>query len=105
MLLRLGDSDGKISTEIGLNAINGGNKMRKKLFVVSLLTVGVVLLCLSIIFAMIETGNKNIIGGADFPTFLFVFYREKRSLYSTLAFFGVAAIIASAVAGIAKKRR
>ena len=79
--------------------------MKKKHVVVSLLTIGVVLLCLSIILAMIATGNKNIIGGADLPTFLFVFYHEKRGLYSTLAFLGIAAIIASAIVGGVKKRK
>jgi hypothetical protein len=78
--------------------------MKKKHIVVLLLTIGAVLLCLSIILAIIATDNKNIIGGADFPTFLFVFYYEKRGLYSTLAFLGIAAIIASAVVGIVKKR-
>ena len=79
--------------------------MKKKHIVVSLLTIGVVLLSLSVILAMIATGNKNIIGGADLPTFLFVFYYEKRGLYSTLAFFGIAAIIASAVVGRVKKSK
>lgn len=79
--------------------------MKKKHIVVSLLTIGVVLLCLSIVLAMIATGNKNIIGGADLPTFLFVFYYEKRGLYSTLAFLGIAASIASAIVGGVKKRK
>ncbi len=79
--------------------------MKKKHIVVFLLAIGVVLLCLSIIFAVIATGNKNIIGGADLPTFLFVFYYEKRGLYSTLAFLGISAMIASAVVGMVKKRK
>lgn len=78
--------------------------MRKKHIAVLLLAVGIVLLGISVVLAIIATGNKNIIGGADFPTFLFVFYHEKRGLYSTLAFSGIAAIIALVVVGMAKEK-
>ena len=77
--------------------------MKKKHIVILLLVIGVVLLCVSIVFALIATANKNIIGGADWPTFLFVFSYEKRGLYSTLAFLGIVAIVASIVVGIAKR--
>ena len=51
--------------------------MKKKYIVIALLSTGIILLCISIILAIIATGNKNIIGGADLPTFLFVFTCEK----------------------------
>ena len=77
--------------------------MRKKHIVVLLLAVGIVLLGVSVVLAIIATGNKNIIGGADLSTFLFVFTYEKRGLYSTLAFLGIAAIAASVVVSVVKK--
>ena len=77
--------------------------MKRKHIIISLLAVGVILLCLSVILAVIATGNKNIIGGAGWPTFQFVFTCEKQGLYSKLANCGIAAIIAS-IAGIVKKK-
>ena len=79
--------------------------MKKKHIIFLLLTIGVVLVCISVILAIIATGDKNIIGGSDLPTFLFVFFREKRGLYSALAFLGFCAIIASVVVGAVKKRK
>lgn len=70
-----------------------------------MLTIGVVLVCISVILAIIATGDKNIIGGSDLPTFLFLFFHEKRGLYSALAFLGFSAIIASVVVGAVKKRK
>ena len=71
--------------------------MHKKHFAAVLLVMGIVLLCLSMVLAIIATGNKNIIGGADFPTFIFVFFRENGGLYSTLAFCGIASLVLSVV--------
>ncbi len=79
--------------------------MKKKHIIVLLFTIGVILLCISIVFAIIATGNKNIIGGSDLPTFIFVFFHEKRGLYSTLAFFGIGAIIVSIVVSKIEKRK
>ncbi len=78
--------------------------MNKKLLAIALSVVGLILICLSIVLALIETGNKDIIGGADFPTFLSVFFREKMGLYSTLAFCGILSLAASAVVGLHKKK-
>lgn len=78
--------------------------MKKRHIVLSLMAIGIVLLAVSVALAAIATAGKNIIGGADLPTFLFVFYHEKRSLYSTFASLGVAAIIASFVVGLCKKK-
>lgn len=77
--------------------------MKKKPIVLSLLVAGIVLLCLSLALAVVATANKNIIGGADWPTFTYVFFHENRGIYSTLACCGVLAIVA-AVAGLRKKR-
>lgn len=78
--------------------------MKKRHIVLSLMAIGIVLLVASVALAVMATAGKNIIGGADLPTFLFVFYHEKRGLYSTLASLGVAAIIASFVVGLCKKK-
>lgn len=51
--------------------------MKKKYIVIALLALGILLLCGSVVLAAIAAGNKNIIGGADFPTFCFVFFHEK----------------------------
>lgn len=77
--------------------------MKKKYIVIALLSTGIILLCISIILAIIATGNKNIIGGADLPTFLFVFTYEKRGLYSTLALLGISVIIVSTIVAMVKK--
>lgn len=78
--------------------------MKKKQIVILLVAVGIALLVISVALAVMATAGKNIIGGADLPTFLFVFYHEKRGLYSTLASLGVAAIIATFVVGLCKKK-
>ena len=78
--------------------------MKKKYIVLSLLAFGVILLCVSTVLAIIATGNKNIIGGADLPTFLFVFSNENGGLYSKLAFWGVTAIIAAIIGMVIKKK-
>ena len=79
--------------------------MKKKHVVILLLAVGIVLLLTTVILASIETGNKNIIGGADLPTFVLVFHHEKGGIYYNLASLGVCSIIASIVVGITKKKK
>ena len=78
--------------------------MKKKPIVIALFIVGLVFICLSIALAFIATANKNIIGGADLPTFTYVFFYENRGLDSTLAYCGVIAIVVSVVMGLKKKR-
>ena len=77
--------------------------MKKKYFTVIFLAVGLILICLSIILAIIATVNKDIIGGADFPTFLLVFSRGKGGLYSILASCGIVSLVISAVLGLRKR--
>ena len=79
--------------------------MNKKHIAAILLVIGIVILCLSIVLAVIATGNKNIIGGADFPTFIFVFFRENKGLYSTLAFCGIVLLISSVVVRLRKAKQ
>ena len=79
--------------------------MNRKHIATVLFVMGFVLLCLSIVFAVIATGNKNIIGGADLPTFVFVFFRENNGLYSTLAFCGIVSLVASAIVRLQKRKQ
>lgn len=79
--------------------------MKKNRIVIALFIVGIVLICLSFVLAVVATANKNIIGGADWPTFTYVFFYDKRGMYSTLAFCGVIAIIVAVVVGLRKKKR
>ena len=46
--------------------------MKTKTIVFVLLLIGFALICLSIALAAAETASKDIIGGADIHTFLFV---------------------------------
>ena len=79
--------------------------MNKKHISTMFLVTGILLLCLSIVLAVIATGNKNIIGGADFPTFVFVFFRENKGLYYTLAFCGIVSLVASAIIRLRKTKQ
>ena len=76
-----------------------------KKFIVFTISIGVLLLCLSVILAIIETVNKNIIGGADISTFIFVFKYENDGLYSMLALLGVADIIVAIAWELVKRKR
>ena len=79
--------------------------MNKKHITTILLVTGILLLCFSIVLAVIATEKKNIIGGADFPTFVFVFFRENKGLYSTLAFCGIVSLVASAIIRLRKTKQ
>ena len=76
--------------------------MKKKYFSIVFLIIGLILISLSIILAIIATVNKDIIGGADFSTFLLVFSRGKGGLYSILVSCGIISLVTSAVLGLWK---
>ena len=79
--------------------------MSKKHFTVIFLVIGLILICLSIILAIIAIVNKDIIGGADFSTFVLVFLRGNRGLYSVLASCGIISLVTSAVLGLWKRNK
>ena len=81
-----------------------GVNMKKKYIATVLLIIGILLLCVSIVLAVIATGNKNIIGGADFSTFAFVFFRESKGIYSALACLGIISLIASVIVRLRKTK-
>ncbi len=78
--------------------------MKKKYLTVIFLIIGLILICLSIILAIIATVNTDIIGGADFPTFRFVFLQGKNGFYLILASCGIVLLAASAVLGLWKRK-
>ena len=57
--------------------------------------IGILLLVCGIFLAVLATGNRNIIGGADFPTFRFVFFYDRGGLYAYLAGSGLICLILS----------
>ena len=79
--------------------------MKKKYFSIVFLIIGLILISLSIILAIIATVNKDIIGGADFSTFLLVFSRGKRGFYFILASCGIISLVTSAVIGLRKTKK
>ena len=76
--------------------------MKKKYLSIVFLIIGLILISLSIILAIIATVNKDIIGGADFSTFVLVFSRGKGGLYSILVSCGIISLVTSAVLGLWK---
>ena len=77
--------------------------MKKKNNVI--FAIGIILLCISIVLSIIATNDKNIIGGADFYTLLFVFFYDNSGLYSAMAFLGIGAIITAVIMSIISKRK
>lgn len=66
--------------------------------------MGIILACAGIILAAIATGNRDIIGGADYFTFTLVFKYDNGGLYAAMTFWGFVAIVASIVAMFIKKK-
>ncbi|MBO7400908.1 MAG: hypothetical protein J6U75_06850 [Clostridia bacterium] len=71
--------------------------MKKKTATGILLFMGIFAFYLSFLLTSVSTTNKNIIGGADFSTFCFVFFNEKHGLYVILACVGCVMIAVSVV--------
>ena len=75
--------------------------MKKKHVVFALIIIGILLTCTSVLLAVIETANADVIGGADFPTFALMW--RTHPAYTALALFGIAAAITAAVLLAVKK--
>ncbi len=78
--------------------------MKKKHIAAILLIIGIILLFVPIVLAVIETNNMDIIGGADLPTFVLVFFQQNKGLYSTLAFCGIISLVASVIVRLRKTK-
>lgn len=70
-----------------------------------LLLLGIILLCISVVLVIMAVNSINIIGGADIFTFLFVFFQGNGGLYFIIALLGFAAVIASGIISIVRKRK
>lgn len=73
--------------------------MKKKYTLIGLICIGIILIALSFHLAFRAIANISIIGGADWPTIKHMYFGR----YSTLAFYGILAIVAAWVVGIKNK--
>ena len=75
--------------------------MKKKHLAIILLVIGILLLCLSAVLTAISMSNISIIGGADWPTFKFLFFEENK----TLVFFGILSLVVSVIVWLRKTKQ
>ena len=79
--------------------------MKKKMAATICLIVGILLICVSVIGAVVETNHKNIIGGTDLPTYLFVFFRQHRGIYSLLSIGGLVCVFGAIILRTVNNKR
>ena len=79
--------------------------MKKRIFLLTLLIIGVSLILIALISAAVKTADKDIIGGADLPTYIFVVSRGNGGVYAALILLGLAAVIGAVVTLVVKKKR
>ena len=77
----------------------------KKTIATFCLIVGILLICVSVMGAVVETNHKNIIGGADLPTYLFVFFRQHSGIYLLLSLGGIVCILGAVILRTVKNKR
>ena len=77
----------------------------KKRIATFCLIVGILLICVSVMGAVVETNHKNIIGGAALPTYLFVFFRQHSGIYSLLSLGGIVCILVAVILRAVKNKR
>ena len=78
--------------------------MKRRIVTSLFLALGIILVCMAVILSIFATSEKDIIGGADFHTFVFVFFREHGGMYFLLALLGVISIVVSTVTRILNKK-
>lgn len=77
--------------------------MNKKHIIILLLILGFALVFIPLALTYVATINANIIGGAGWPTFKFIFFRSFNGLYPLLTFLGMLSIIAAILIGALKR--
>lgn len=77
--------------------------MKRKIVTNILLALGIILVCVAVVLSVIAIKEKDIIGGASFHTFVYVFFQEHSGIYFLLAVLGVVSIAASVIAHILKR--
>ena len=78
--------------------------MKRKIVTSLFLVLGIILVCMAVILSIFATSEKDIIGGADFHTFVFVFFGEDRGIYFLLALLGVISMVVSAITRILNRK-
>ena len=76
---------------------------KKKIIVASLALAGTLLFIVSVVLSIISASQKSIIGGADFPTFIYIFMYENGGIRFYTAFLGVSMILSSLFVAVLKK--
>lgn len=71
--------------------------VKRSIMAAVLLGIGVALLCGAVMSALIATGNRDIIGGADVHTLLFVFFRDHGGCRAVIALVGLLSAVAAIV--------
>ena len=79
--------------------------MRSKWPTYALVVAGLLLLCLSLTLSLVSTVEKDIIGGAGWPTFSLVFFRENGGVNFLMALSGVVSLTAALVLSFFKKKK
>jgi hypothetical protein len=79
--------------------------MKKKTIATLCLIVGILLICVSVIGAVVEINHQGIVGGADLPTYLFVFFRQHSGIYSLLSLGGLVCILVAVILRAVKNKR
>ena len=75
----------------------------KKAIIIALSVIGILMICVPLVLAVIGTADTNIIGGADWSTFQYYFFRENGGLYFLISCAGAACVAAGAIVNIVKK--
>ena len=78
--------------------------MKRRIITNLFLALGIILVCMAVILSIFSTSEKDIIGGADFHTFVFVFFREDSGIYFLLALLGVISMVVSAITRILNRK-
>ena len=79
--------------------------MKKRMIVIALLAVGILLFCISVILAILETAQVDMIGGVDVSTFMFVFFNKYKGVYSMFSMVGIICILIGTAIAVRTHRK
>ena len=79
--------------------------MRRRALLLTLLIIGTLLIIIALISAAIKTADTDVIGGADLPTYIFVFSHGNGGVYAILVLLGLATVIGATVTLVVKNKR
>lgn len=78
--------------------------MKRKFVATLLLVLGIILICVAVVLSVISASDKDVIGGADLYTLVFVFFQQHSGIYFLLAAFGIISIVVSVIIRIFKRK-